>query len=136
MKDINAVFLERMDDIQSNLKNGNYRVCNKISHDLVNLGWNLELKDEVFISEVLESIFNNLKDTIEDYDVPEDKVKELKEQMIKFIEPLNDAYKSKNVEVLYNTLRDLRYCATFHQLTTWQKYDRSKVKGRYLLGGE
>ncbi|MGI0056571.1 MAG: hypothetical protein ACREAK_04265 [Nitrosarchaeum sp.] len=135
MKDINTVFTERLDDISSNLKESNYRVCDKIAHDLVNLAWNLELKDEVFISEILESIFMNLSVTIDGYEVPEDKAKELKDQMIKLMQPLRDAYKNKNSTSLYNTLKELRYCATFHQLTAWQKY-RPTSRRKFLMERE
>ena len=58
MKDVKIVFTDRLRDIQQNLQNANYAVCNRISHDLVNFAWNLELEDEVFVSEVLESVFN------------------------------------------------------------------------------
>ena len=126
MKDINTVFTEGLDDILNNLKEGKYNVCNKIAHDLVNLAWVLELKDEVFISEVLESVFGNLNDTEDDYKVPEIKVKEVREQLIKFMQPLKDSYKTKNPNSLYNTLKELRYYATLFQLTAWQKYDKSR----------
>jgi hypothetical protein len=134
MKDIVTIFNERLDNMISNLQTGNYSVCFNIAHDLVNLAWNLELKDEVFVSEVLESIFSNLRSTIENYDVPADKAKELREQMVKLMQPIKDAYKSKNPTLLYNALRELRYCATHNQFNAWQKYDKPN-KREYFLGG-
>ena len=35
MKDVKVVFTDRITDIQKNLENANYSVCNRISHDLV-----------------------------------------------------------------------------------------------------
>jgi len=134
MKDTVTIFNERLDNIMNNLQTGNYTVCYNIAHDLVSLAWNLELKDEVFISEVLEAIFDNLRSTIDNYDIPADKAKEMREQMIKLMQPFKDAYKSKNPTLLYNTLREMRYHTTFHQLNAWQKYGKIN-KAKYFLGG-
>lgn len=126
--------MERICNIQDNLANGNISTCYNIAHDLVSFAWNLELKDEVFISEVLESVFSNLNDTFNNYAVPPEKKNEIKLEIIDKLKPLIQAYKTKSASTLYNTLSEIRYSATFHQLTAWQKYEQPNKSYTYYRG--
>ena len=83
MKDVTTVFVERIEDIQRNLHDKNYSVCGKIAHDLVKFSWNLELVDEVFISEVMEDVFTNLEDVFSNYDIPKEVEKSMQAEINK-----------------------------------------------------
>ena len=122
MKDAKIVFTDMIEDMQKNLKSNNYSVCHKISNDLVNVVCRLELKDEVFISEVLESIFYNLAET-HSYAIPKKVTDKINLDISEKIQCLVEAYNTKDPNQLYESLKQLRYITTQHQLNVWQNYD-------------
>ena len=123
MKDVKIVFTNKIEDIQKNLENGNYSVCNRISHDLVKFAWNLELDDEVFISEVLESVFDNLEGMSIEYQIPKKVKDKIDSDIAKKMNSLADTYHTKDPNKLYESLKQLRYITTQHQLNVLQNYN-------------
>lgn len=123
MKDMTAIFAERLEDIQKSLELSNYSVCNRISGDLVRLVSSVELENEVFISEVLESTFSNLEDTFFMYDIPKNIKGEMNSGISEKMRLLIGAYKSNNTDQLYEGLKQLRYVATQHQMNVFLRYN-------------
>lgn len=128
MKDVKTVFIERLGGILDNLIEKNYTVCRNIAHDLVSFSWNLELDDEVFISEVLETVCSNLEDTFRRYSIPKDVWESMHLDIVDKMKPIVDNYSEKNPATMYNCLKELRYITTLHQLTVWQKYDKPRPR--------
>lgn len=122
MKDPAIAYTERLENIYNLINEEQYRSCFKVSKNLTNFSWTMELKDEVFISEVLESIFNQMGDVLSEYKIPPEKKEKLKNELSNGMKKLISAYSKKNPSELYDCLRELRYSATFHQLHAWQKY--------------
>ncbi|WOV93008.1 MAG: hypothetical protein R1F52_07885 [Candidatus Nitrosoabyssus spongiisocia] len=128
MKDVKTVFIERLDDIYENMNNRNYEASSRISHDLVNFSWNLELEDEVFISEILESVSSNLIGMFRNYSVPKEIEIKMNSEILSELKSVMGAYPNKNPSTLYACLKQLRYTTTLHQLTIWQKFDKSRKR--------
>ena len=122
MKDGKTVFTDRIKNIQKNLENANYSVCYRISNDLVRFVGNLELKDEVFISEVLESVFSNLEDMSSRYEIPKDVKNKMNLDILEKMKLLADIYNTKNPSQVYESLKQLRYTTTQYQFNVWQNY--------------
>ncbi len=130
MKDPVVAYKERLEIISSLTKKEEYANCFNIAKNLTNFSWTMELKDEVFISEILEALFSELNLLIQKYKIPPEKREELKKELVKYMEKLISIYDEKNSDKLYDCLKDFRYCATFHQLNAWQKYPE-RLEGRY-----
>ena len=92
--------------------------------------WNLELEDEVFISEVLETVFSNLEDTFDNYKIPKDVEASMHSDFVSKMKSLVESYPEKQPAVLYESLKQLRYITTLHQLTAWQNYDKPILRKR------
>jgi|APSaa5957512535_1039671.scaffolds.fasta_scaffold114369_2 hypothetical protein len=132
MKDVQIVFTNKIKEIQNNLKITNYSVCNRISSELVKFAWNLELEDEVFISEVLESVFNNLVG-FSAYAIPKEVNDKINLDISEKMQLLADAYNTKDHTQLYECLKQLRYITTMYQLNVLQNYDVSTEIPRHML---
>lgn len=133
MKDVKMVFTDRFKDVQKNLENANYSVCSRIAHDLVNFAWNLELKEEVFINEVLESVFTNLEEISIGYQIPKEIRSEINSDIAEKMNSLVDTYNTKDPSKLYESLKQLRYITTRHQLNVWQNYDTPAKIPRHMI---
>lgn len=122
MKDPEVAFKERLESILNLLKHGQYRNCFNIARNLTNFSWIAELKDEVFISEILESIFYQMSSLTNDYNIPTEMKQELEKSLSEKMEVVIKAYEKKEPQELYNCLKEIRYMATYHQLYAWQNY--------------
>lgn len=123
MENITEIIIKRLESIKEPLNNGNYASCARISHDLVSFAWTLKIKDEVFICETLEAIFYQIRDTFSERGVPNELKEKIRNELSTAYPAVITAYKNeKNSEELYNSLRELRYIATLHQLDIWQKF--------------
>lgn len=129
MKDPTIAYKERLENILNLVKEGQYGNCFNIAKNLTNFSWTMELKDEVFISEVLEAIFTEMSDTIVGYNIPEDAREELKSTLNELMGGVINAYNTKDTSALYEALREIRYAATYRQLNAWQKYPKKSPIG-------
>ena len=127
MADTNQIFSKKFNVLLDSLKNEDYLSCCNIAHNLVSLAWNLEIKDEVFVNEVLESVFKQLQDTIDDYTIDDLYLKKINDELTNAFTNLQTTYATKNHAELYKALRQLRYITTHYQLSIWQ--NRSKKRG-------
>ena len=133
MKDPAIAYKERLENILNLINEEQYESCFNVSKNLTNFSWTMELKDEVFISEVLEGAYNQMGNLLSEYKIPPEKREEIKNELSNGIKKLISAYSKKNPSELYDCLRELRYSATFHQLHAWQKYPE-KTHTRYIRG--
>ncbi len=66
---------------------------------------------------------------IETYKIPQEIRDELKIQLLTLTQKLIKTYPENNPSDLYESLKELRYAATCHQLNTWQKYPKKYRDG-------
>ncbi len=125
MKDPTIAYKEGLEDMLNLVKEGQYGNCFNIAKNLTNFSWTMELKDEVFTSEILEAIFSQMNDTIKEYKMPDPAKDELKSSLSKWMEEVIDAYNVRDLPTLYTSLKELRYAATYTQLNAWQKYPKN-----------
>ena len=78
MKDPKEAFKERLQNMTNLINEEQYSSCFNIARNLTNFSWTLELKDEVFLSEVLESIFTEMDSLVSEYIIPKDVKEKLK----------------------------------------------------------
>ena len=129
MKDPQIAYKERLENILNLIDDQQYMSCFQVARNLTNFSWTMELKDEVFISEVLESLFSQMGELIETYKIPQEIRDELKIQLLTLMQKLIKTYPENNPSDLYESLKELRYAATYHQLNTWQKYPKKYRDG-------
>jgi len=128
MKEISVVFKEKFTDLTNLLKEKRYENCLSIAKDMTKISATFELKDEVFISETLEGIFDQMDDLMDEYEVPEKDKDALADALLKHMQEFVKHYESKNITKVYDELKEMRYTATIYQLAGWHKY---KTKERY-----
>jgi len=126
MKDPTVAYKERLENILNLVKEGQYGNCHNIAKNLTNFSWTMELKDEVFISEVLEAIFTEMRDTVMEYKMPKDAKEDLKLELSRLMREVINAYNTGDVSKLYEALKEMRYAATYRQLNAWQKYPEKR----------
>ena len=95
--------------------------------DLIKFSNMLELKDEVFVSEVLETIFNNVKFVLTNSSVKNTELEQLKKELSTCMDEIIDSCLKGNTQKLYVSLRQIRFITTQFQL----KIRPSNTKGRY-----
>ena len=129
MKDPQIAYKERLENILNLINDEQYMSCFQVARNLTNFSWTMELKDEVFISEVLEVLFREMGQLIETYKIPQKIREELKIQLSVLTKKLIEMYPKNNPSDLYKSLKELRYAATYCQLNAWQKYQEKHLVG-------
>ena len=125
MKDITIIFREKLEIIPKLVNEDKFKNCQNIFRDLIKTSWTLDLKNELFISEVLEGVFNQIGGVVDEYEVPEESTKELGNTLKKQIDELIKSYMSGNTVGLYNSLREIRCVASHYQLP-YQNYSEKE----------
>ncbi len=125
MRDPAAAYRGQLENMSALVKAEEYAGCFNVAKNLTNFGWTLELKDEVFISEVSEALLGEMDELSHACKIPREKREEIKNELVGGIEELISAHAEKNPAELHRRLRDLRCSATFHQFHVWQKYQKT-----------
>ncbi len=116
MKNTLEIFDESLKMIANMLEKPNYFGCTRISRKLTTVSTMSEFKDGVFVSEVLEGIFDQLDDVVMRYEVDVDELKKIVNLLIEHINTLADALKNNSKEKLYEVLKEMRYSMTKFQI--------------------
>ncbi len=126
MKDPQIAYKERLENMLNLIKDDQYFTCFKISQNLTTFVWTMELEDEVFISEVLESIFEQIDDVTSNHTISEATAQQLRTSLGTKMENLIKAYSDRDPQQLYICLKELRYVATNNQIYICQSHSRNK----------
>lgn len=124
MKNTIEIFDENLKVIVNMLKESNYAGCNRISRKLITVATMSNFKDGVFISEILEGIFDQLDDVVTRYEVDGDKLKKLNMLLIERGNTLVEALKNNSNEKLYEILKEMRYSVTEFQINSFNTTKR------------
>ena len=106
MKDPQIAYKERLENMLNLIKGDQYFTCFKISQNLTTFVWTMELEDEVFISEVLESIFEQIDDVTSNHTISEATAQQLRTSLGTKMENLIKAYSDRDPQQLYICLKD------------------------------
>lgn len=111
-----VAIIDILDEIMLAFAKGNYFKCSTLCYDLITFSCRLKLRDEVFMGEILQSVFANFDEIMDDVIGP-DKQHEIIFKLLN--EPLQEvinAYKGKNNVKCYDSIKDMRIQATYKQL--------------------
>ena len=105
-------------------QDGKYRTATRLATNLIKLSYNLESKTELFLGELLESVFIQIYQELEMYEIPDADKKDLNEKMNRHMTNLLAAYDTQND--LCSVLVDMRNDATIFQFTASTQYKMRK----------
>ena len=101
-------------------QDGKYRTAAKLATNLIKLSYNLESKTELFLGELLESVFIQIDQGLEMHEIPDEDKKDLHKKMNQHMTNLLAAYDTQND--LYDVLVDMRNDVTIFQFTVSAQY--------------
>ncbi len=114
----------------------NFKNCSNISVDLIRLSTMAEYKDGIFISEILESIFEQIAPLLEGYDIPKDERTSIIAKLHEQISLLSKSYRNDNKEQIYEILKELRSMTTLLQFKCWNILKRTQSEPKRLVRRE
>ena len=114
------IILERLQGILNHWNRNNLQLCLTMSIDLTKFSWTFKLKNELFMSEILETIFDNIENVQNDLRFIINKPEEItmREKITKNLKALIDNYKKNDFSACTDILKEIRYIATLYQLDT------------------
>lgn len=95
-----------------------YLVCERIASNIIQVGCNLKLEIEIFIGEILESSYSQLRVSLQSLKTSYQNVeydKKLQTDMSKYVHNIIKYYESDNVQKVYEALSKFRCRVTYHQ---------------------
>lgn len=126
MKDLPELFYEKIRLLQKLSVDFNLEACTTSSTDLITTSILFEYQDGVFIGEVIESIFGQLDNLMNQFELEDEDKETLKESFDKNLGMIAESFKKKDKNELYQALSNLRYDATKMQYKCYQTRKRAK----------
>jgi len=130
MKDVKTAFKEKSNDFLELIEKMKFSRLTSNCTSLLKTASMLELKKDVFIFEVFESIFKQIESAISEYKISSDKKNTLKTDLLKYFKQFNEAYKNDDSANILSSLIELRYVTTRFQFDIWDKSETSSYSGR------
>jgi len=128
MKDIYQIFDENFKVLIEMTEKMNLVNCMNTALDLTRVSALADFKDGLFVSETLENVFSQVGPLLDQYNIPEEDRKQIKEKMYQSMILLSQNYKADDKVKLYEILRDLRSHATCFQFKCWNYWERKRSK--------
>ncbi|MCZ7398659.1 MAG: hypothetical protein O8C62_03095 [Candidatus Methanoperedens sp.] len=120
MKDFKESFLEKFSEIPLQFNNSNFVGCRRLSTELISVADFVDFLDGVLIGEIFESVFMNLDEINDHYEIEKEELMELNELINNILKLLNNSnlnINEKNKTKLYDLLKDVRGKVTRIQLS-------------------
>lgn len=127
MKDVYRIFDDGFQKM-TGLDEIGFENCFRIASDLTKIAVYSDFKRGVLVAEVLEDVFGQVGPLFETYDIPEDKKKSIKDEIIQEIYSLASVYKGGSGGAVYDALADIRFGATrfqFECYTSWKRFPKT-----------
>jgi len=124
MTEVETLIEKKLQLLKPLFESGKYDNCYSISDDLIKLSWQLESKFEVFLFEVLEMIFKQLKEPFVTYSIPKEILEEMKSKTSQCLDDIIKYYISRDNDNVLKTLIELRYLTSHYQYTVRENYGR------------
>lgn len=115
MDDVNGIFIQNLDGIGALARDGKFRACFRLTHDLTKFAAMSDLKHGVFITEVLESVLLQIGPLFSQYRIPPKDRSDMVDNVCEKLSLLSSAYKKEDKSQAYRVLEDLRFDATKFQ---------------------
>jgi len=138
MKDLYQIFDESFQAMIALAGKSSYINCFNISVDLTRMSVQSDFKDGIFISEILENIFQQIGPLFDQYKIDEKDVKLIKEQVCEYLVLLSKVYRDEDKTKAYEVLRDLRSMTSQFQFKCWNYLENKRGSSlkRFSRGGE
>ena len=117
--------------ISQAVQSGKYNVASRNAADFIKLSYHLELANDLFMGEVLESVYTQISIELGTHEISKEAKSTLDKVMVKCLDDLIKAYTSDGP--VYEALVNMRYSATAFQYNTQVEYDFKP--SRPLAGG-
>jgi len=127
MKEVEEVFKENMELISSNLHIKNVNGCYRKCIDLSTFCAMADCENELFVSEMLESIFLHIGMVQEEYELNEKDVSELMDEIKTGLKTVSESYKN-DTNKLYSALKRMHFLSTKFGLKSRRNVDRPSEK--------
>ena len=124
MKSPRDAFGDMLGEIHNAVLEGRYTNASNSSADMINLAYNLECVDEVFIAEVLEGIFMQMEYVMKEYDITNEERLAISSKVAKAMEGIIEAYGNK--QDICSILKKIRYDATTIAFDAPKKFARRR----------
>jgi hypothetical protein len=139
MKDIFQIFEKTYQDLQEAIENANFYRSSYISSDLISLSVLSDFPDGIMIGTVLEGIFYQMEDLLEQYQVNEKDTNAIKKEYRKQIDLLSKWYKDEDKSKIYKILRDLTTVTAvtefkYNRMMKAKDEDKTETDGHLING--
>ena len=131
MRDLNDIFMEKLTLMQKLSSELNFHACSRISTDLISVSSMLDYKDGVFVGEVLEAMFDQLRRLLVDFELDEKDQNILKENFVKNLELVSQTFTKSDKNQIYTALSNLRFEATQLQYKCFHTLKRKENRHRF-----
>lgn len=124
-----AKFKERLGTLHDHLEKTNFRVCENISTDLTRTSEFVGFAEGVFIGEFLESLFDNLNHVTRSFEVEQEEIEPIKNEIDNLIRLINESISNTEVNFksrLYDKMVSVRYLVTKFQVKGYRETKRKK----------
>ena len=129
-----GIFDENFDTICGLIEDKNYSGSSNIATDLITISVMSNFRDGLFIGEVFEGVFDQIGVTLENFKVPEEDQKALREKVREYVTLVSRTYKNKDKGAVYEALLNLRVTATEFQFKCYKTMKPKESGVRYALG--
>lgn len=127
MRNINDLFDEYLDKLESAIGLKRFSNCYRMCDDLTKYSTMSDYKDGILISEILENIFSELRDLFKSADIPETEEKQILTDLKTHIALIQTTYKDDDKNSIYNALREIRSITTRFQIHCYNTFSIKPV---------
>ena len=121
MRPANEALANILRGVKQAVHDGEYQVASRYTEDFITLAYHLQLKKDLFLGEVLGSVYAQIDSEIETHAVSDEDKSALNKLMVHNLDDLMKAYVAEGD--VYDALINMRYNATAFQSATITKYD-------------
>ena len=123
-----SVILERLKGMSKHWDRRNSQICFSMAIDMTKLSWTLKSKNELFMSEILETVFSNIDNVQNDHRLIVNKNIELNfiKKISSQLDTLIDNYEKDDFLACVETLKEIRYITTVYQLNLTYNVDNDE----------
>jgi len=123
MKQLSEIFAELFDAIIDAVDENNFFACANVSLDFIAVAEMANFKDGVFIGEVFEGLFNQMKILSKDFDLDDEELMQFRELAKQRVQIIANSYQKSDKNEVYEALKEIRNDVTVLQMKTFRFHE-------------
>ncbi|MCL2641995.1 MAG: hypothetical protein FWD52_00545 [Candidatus Bathyarchaeota archaeon] len=123
MKQLSEIFADLFTAIRAAVEENNFFACTNISSELILVSELAGFKDGVFIGEVFESSFSQMRSLFNEYVFGSQELELFTESTKQYIQIIADNYENPDKTQVYEALKNIRNDITVLQIKTFRLYE-------------